>query len=160
MGVSVPDPTAGSVSILTMVAVIALVLLASARLWVPEPLVRVLAAGSVSAPLDALDRVKTSGVWDAPGNIVFSQDVLVELPERRTVKVVDLSVDHNDMYRIEFLTNEGYLPVGDILPIAGSGIVRHRVTVPSLPFDMRTTQIRVSAIEGDGLYSLGHLVIE
>jgi hypothetical protein len=114
---------------------------------------------AVRVPLSALSQVKSEGVWNAPGNVVFTIDALIDLPEAIEIQSLDLSLDHNDTYRVEILTADGYIPVGDLLPIEGSGLARRRLSVPDLPLSMKATQIRVSALEGDGMYSIGHLVI-
>ena len=116
-------------------------------------------AEPVRASLSALQVVKSGGVWNAAGNIVFVSDILIDLPEPIEIRSLDLSLDHNDMYRVEILTADGYIPIGDILPIEGSGLARRQLVVPDLPLSMRATQIRLSALEGDGMYAVGHLVI-
>ena len=114
---------------------------------------------AVRVPLSSLSQVKSEGVWNAPGNVVFTVDVLIDLPEAIEIQSLDLSLDHNDTYRVEILTADGYIPVGDLLAIEGSGLARRQLSVPDLPLSMKATQIRVSALEGDGMYSIGHLVI-
>lgn len=114
---------------------------------------------AVRVPLASLSQVKSEGIWNGPGNVVFTIDALIDLPESIEIKTLDLSLDHNDIYRVEILTADGYIPVGDLLPIEGSGLARRQLTVPDLPISMKATQIRVSALEGDGMYSIGHLVI-
>jgi hypothetical protein len=114
---------------------------------------------AVRVPLSSLKQVKSSGIWNGPGNIVFTMDVLIDLPEAIDIRSLDLSLDHNDTYRVEILTADGYIPIGDLLPIEGSGLARRQLSVPDLPLSMKATQVRVSALEGDGMYSIGHLVI-
>jgi hypothetical protein len=114
---------------------------------------------AVRVPLASLSQVKSEGIWNGPGNVVFTIDALIDLPESIEIKTLDLSLDHNDTYRVEILTADGYIPVGDLLPIEGSGLARRQLTVPDLPISMKATQIRVSALEGDDMYSIGHLVI-
>ena len=114
---------------------------------------------AVRVPLASLSQVKSEGIWNGPGNVVFTIDALIDLPESIEIKTLDLSLDHNDTYRVEILTADGYIPVGYLMPIEGSGLARRQLTVPDLPISMKATQIRVSALEGDGMYSIGHLVI-
>lgn len=114
---------------------------------------------AVRVPLSSLKQVKSSGIWNGRGNIVFTLDVLIDLPEAIDIRSLDLSLDHNDTYRVEILTADGYIPIGDLLPIEGSGLARRQLSVPDLPLSMKATQVRVSALEGDGMYSIGHLVI-
>jgi hypothetical protein len=114
---------------------------------------------AIRVPLSSLTQVKSSGIWNGPGNVVFTVDVLIDLPEAIDIRSLDLSLDHNDTYRVEILTADGYIPIGDLLPIEGSGLARRQLSVPDLPLSMKATQIRVSALEGDGMYSIGHLVI-
>ncbi|MEY3338077.1 MAG: hypothetical protein RL245_1069 [Pseudomonadota bacterium] len=114
---------------------------------------------AVRVPLSSLKQVKSSGIWNGPGNIVFTMDVLIDLPEAIDIRSLDLSLDHNDTYRVEILTADGYIPIGDLLPIEGSGLARRQLSVPDLPLSMKATQVRVSALKGDGMYSIGHLVI-
>lgn len=114
---------------------------------------------AIRVPLSSLTQVKSSGIWNGPGNVVFTLDVLIDLPEAIDIRSLDLSLDHNDTYRVEILTADGYIPIGDLLPIEGSGLARRQLSVPDLPLSMKATQVRVSALEGDGMYSIGHLVI-
>lgn len=151
MSTSLPD-SSPSLSVLAHMAWMALVLMIFVRfLQTPSPIIR-LEGGTLSMPLEMLD--------DPKSTISFSLDVLVNLPEPRTLNAVKLSVEGDDVYRVEVLTAEGYIPVGDVGPSPGLSLASYRVDIPALPFSLETSQIRVSAIDGDGRYAIGRLGVE
>lgn len=113
---------------------------------------RVLAATDVS-------NLKEAGTpWNAPGNIVFDGALEIVLPEKKDIRALDVTVDQNDVYEIFALSHEHWVPLMEIQPSPVPGLARHRVerevVVPAVE------RIRVLAKHGDGMYALGHFVVE
>ena len=108
-------------------------------------------------PLSALGTIKTGGDWNAPGNHVFTTDVLIDLGTETSFQFLDLSLDNNDVYRLDIATTQGFQPIHTILPAGGYGLARREIAfaAPVQP----TTRLRIVAVSGDGLYSLGHLLV-
>jgi len=102
--------------------------------------------------------VVQSGPWDAPDNIQFSKELEIVLEREMSIREIDLSVDNNDLYRIEVLTEGKYIQVMDIHPSSMPGMVRHiyQLKQPT----PKTDRVRITAIFGDGKYSLGHFIVK
>lgn len=95
--------------------------------------------------------------WDAPGNAVFSSSIDIQLNGNISFDQIDISVDNNDTYELMVLAGQDWLPVTQILPNWGGGMVRHVIRLPEKT--PPTTTIRVTALSGDGMYSVGHLIV-
>lgn len=116
----------------------------------------------LSVDVLAVSRVVEQGAaWNAPGHIVFDREVDFMLPSPQTVEALDLSVDWNDSYRIEAIVGWHEVPIAVISadgpPPSGTGVVRRRFELPDAIEDV--TAVRVTALGGDGAYSVGHLVV-
>ena len=136
-----------------MLGLIALSLasLVAIRFWAPKPLI------SGGVPVGALGTVKIGGEWNAPGNQIFVTDLVVELGAPQVFKFLDISLDNNDTYRLDIATERGFLPFHTIYPAGGYGLARREVRFSQSIGP--TTHLRVVAVSGDGLYSLGHLIV-
>ena len=95
--------------------------------------------------------------WNAPGNVVFDDYVEIELSETIDVKSIDISVDNNDVYELAGLQNDKWISLAKIGPVEADGLALHRITLQE-PI-MNIKRIRVSASSGDGMYSIGHLLL-
>ena len=109
--------------------------------------------------VDAIEvaRPGAGGIWNAPGNVQFYGAVDVVLDSPASVRAVDLSFDNNDTYRIEALTASGWNEIGSVAPSKTVGMARHLVTLGKEAAGVR--RICVTALGGDGQYSLGHLLV-
>lgn len=117
------------------------------------------AEGGVLVPLERLLQPVQPGVaWDAPSNQIFSRQLNVLLPEPTSIRGLEVTLDHNDHYRIDYFHNGSYRPLVDIRPVPGWGLHRHVIRLEE-PSEM-TTRLRITAVSGDGLYALGHLILE
>jgi hypothetical protein len=105
-------------------------------------------------------------IWNAPGNYVWQctpdcGELRIRIPGRRRARHVNLSVDHNDRYRVLFYRGGQLQGSADVPPAAGipTGLQTARISVPPLA---RTgiDAIGVQPLYGDGGYSLGHLILE
>lgn len=117
----------------------------------------------VRTTLDALrHRKPENSAWDAPSNVVFSRgQVAVALPATSHARVALVSMDNNDDYDFEFYakgTKVGAVRVGP--KNNGGGLANHRLQVPASVQQGGYDEIRVRGRNGDGVYSLGHLVLE
>jgi arabinofuranosyltransferase len=105
-----------------------------------------------------LDRLIESGPWNAAGNVAFDRIVEVILPAPTTFGTLDLSVDCNDTYRVDSLTDAGWHELTRITPRTAGGMVRHVVDLGTQVAAAR--RIRITALSGDGMYSVGHLALK
>lgn len=113
---------------------------------------------AVEVAIGQLGRIVDGGPWDAPGIVHFKNMLEIVLPTPRSIEAIDLSVDHNDTYRIDVLTPYGWEAVARIKPVAPVGMVRHQIV---LDYEVLTVRkIRLTALYGDGGYALGHLVLK
>jgi hypothetical protein len=106
----------------------------------------------------AISQIREQGsAWDAPGNILMnSRGAEVRLGDLRHASEIELSLDNNDQYRIDFLAGgktlqKSYLEV-HVLPSPG-GLFVHRMKAPAREFDA----LRILPVAGDNRYSLGHI---
>lgn len=109
----------------------------------------IIAVAELAHPVDA-------GPWDASGNRIFHESLEIALPGERSLSEIDLSVDHNDTYRIEVFTGQGFIPIADVNPVSQVGMARHRIKLDK-PTPL-TDRVRIVAVSGDGAYSLGHFL--
>lgn len=114
----------------------------------PQGVVQV-AADRLSVPVDG-------GPWDAQGNTLFGQSVEIMLGGPMSISTLDLSVDNNDIYLVEIAIDGRYQPLGKIPPNPTMGMVRHRIALPQATPE--TDRVRITALEGDGKYSIGHFI--
>jgi len=118
----------------------------------------VVSAGQLATP-------KAEGTpWDAPGTVKIPSTnggLVVRLGHRSTAKTIQLSLDNNDRYRIEFL--DGTVEVGHFLvgptPDRG-GLTVYEREVPETAVASGFDAVRIVPMEGDGAYSIGHLVLD
>lgn len=111
-------------------------------------------------PLDRIDRPLPNGTaWNAPQVIVFEHDITATAGGAVHHPVVEISTDHNDRYRLEFV-NGGTVVGSTTLPpttAVEEGLVTRRVAVPPSATRTGFTRIHIIASQGDGKYSVGHV---
>jgi len=106
---------------------------------------------------EQLNRIVGSGPWNAPGNIEFSRSLEVSFDRDMSPEFIDISVDHNDTYSVETLSDGKWTEVALLTPSAGNGMVRYQIKLKEpTPSSHR---VRVTAVSGDGMYSVGHLIL-
>ena len=100
----------------------------------------------------------------APGTPSNSATVLplkygvdVQLSAPMQIRAMDLSLDHNDRYKIEIWHNGAFAVIGRLSPSPGPGMARYRIAMDrELP---PTETVRISVTSGDSRYALGHFII-
>lgn len=95
--------------------------------------------------------------WNAPGNIVFDTALDIALTKKMDVVSIDISVDSNDVYEITGLRNHEWVQLATISPTNTCGLARHKITLKDTVSDVE--KIRLEAKSGDGMYSIGHLLV-
>lgn len=95
--------------------------------------------------------------WNAPGNIVFDSALDIALSKKMDVVSIDISVDNNDVYEVAGLQNHEWIHLATISPTYTNGLTRHRITLKDTVGNVE--KIRVTAKSGDGMYSIGHLLV-
>jgi arabinofuranosyltransferase len=105
----------------------------------------------------ARTKIVDSGEWDTRGNFIFSTGLDVLLDREQEITSIDLSVDSNDTYRIDVISDGKPVRVWQIQPSADSGMARHTLKVPAPT--PRTSRVRITP-SGDGRYSLGHFIAQ
>lgn len=114
-------------------------------------------------PLSRLATHQREGAaWDAPGTVrVWENGLRVSLGTVRNEASVELSADNNDRYDLSF--NRGGAPVGRVVaePQRGKeGLVIHHLDIPASARDRGYDEIVITPSGGDGVYSVGHLLLE
>ena len=119
-------------------------------------------------PIDyeALSKVKEEGTpWNAPGNVVIKgYGIDVDLKGVSHGRELSISLDGNDVYRVE-LYHRG-APV-DLIRTAkrhqkdhgGTGLKVHEIHLRPQTSRQGFDHIKIIPAEGDGSYSVGHLVV-
>jgi arabinofuranosyltransferase len=115
-------------------------------------------SGVVVARAEQLNKPTAGGAWDAPGNIRFGRALEVQLASPASFSEIDVSVDNNDTYTLEVREAGAWREVGRIAPSGGVGMARHQVRLQQPAAG--ATAVRLTADGGDGLYSLGHVLLK
>jgi hypothetical protein len=104
---------------------------------------------------------QAGAAWDERGHFHFTcrpdcEELLLRLEERATPRSVELSVDHNDYYRLVYYRGRRPLAMTTVKQSSGKGLAVRRVDVPAQArggFDA----LGVLPLHGDGRYALGHV---
>jgi len=105
---------------------------------------------------------KEGTAWDDPTNIILDHrnGVQVNLDKIYKSEEIEISLDAGDYYHIFYYLNESeianQLAFGKTVP----GLNIYILDVPDKAVKNGYNNIRIIPIEGDGLYSIGHLLIE
>jgi len=121
-------------------------------------------SGPIEVSLAELAVPKVQGTpWDAPGTVPIppaAGALVVRLGRRSTAAEIEISLDNNDRYRIDFMN--GAAAVGSLIvgptPEPG-GLIIYREQVPAAAVERGFDAIRITPLEGDGAYSVGHLTL-
>jgi arabinofuranosyltransferase len=109
--------------------------------------------------IDALQRIMSLGAWNAPGNVQFGVAVEVHLPAKINLTSFDMALDNNDSYNVEYLIDGKYVQLIEVgpTPTNTGGMVQYirKLDDSTAPTD----RIKITALSGDGLYSLGHFKV-
>ena len=107
---------------------------------------------SLSHPVEGVDIP-----WYGPSTVLFETSIEVRLPSPMTISSIDISLDHNDKYLIEYQSHGTYTRMAEFGPTDRSGMIRYQLKLdrPTAPAD----RIRISVTEGDMQYAVGHLFL-
>ncbi len=101
--------------------------------------------------------------WDVPGAIRIPPrpgTMTVRLGERMFAPEIEISADNNDRYRVELLLGDEVVARLDAGPTPNrGGLAVYRLSVPAAAIARGYDLIRVVVLEGDGSYSIGHLLL-
>ena len=111
-------------------------------------------------PLERISTAFTSNSWLDPRNIdlTLTGGIVINLGKPTRIHSIELTLDNNDSYSVEYLHDGYYRPLAQFGPSNGSASVpqyNHKFSAP-LPL---TDRIRVKVIGGDGMFALGYLRI-
>lgn len=98
--------------------------------------------------------------WDGPGNVVFRDRLLVTLDEIKHPGVLSLGLDGNDRYSLALIRGNMQVEILEVGPSASHGLEAYRVEVPQEAADRGFDSILIEVVDGDGAYSIGHLLLE
>ena len=105
-----------------------------------------------------VETIRAEGLpWDATGNIIFDSALDIALSKVVNVKSIDVSLDNNDIYELAGLRNDEWISLATVGPRNTRGLARYKITLDSPVTDIK--KIRVTAKSGDGMYSIGRLVV-
>lgn len=111
--------------------------------------------GSLTAP-------KSEGSpWNSPDNIQFHDSgIEINLENLYHSNSIEVSLDHNDTYKIIYLINNSEVDNGVIEGNKFSikeGLAVYSVEVPSRAQANGFNSIKIIPMQGDGMYSIGHI---
>jgi arabinofuranosyltransferase len=111
--------------------------------------------------IDDLSEIKAAGTaWSDPDNTVITGgDLTVELNGRSHAPGLEISLDHNDTYRIDYLDGDDVVANQELAPAYTDigGLAIHRVAVPPEAVEAGYTKLRITPVGGDDMYSVGHI---
>ncbi|MEB2310879.1 MAG: hypothetical protein OZ921_02425 [Sorangiineae bacterium] len=110
---------------------------------------------------EALPPARPDGLaWDAAENVLFdTAGVRVTLPEPSHAGGLELALDANDGYEVEFYSGRRALERASVPVARGSGLVTRRLLVPEPAALIGFDALEVRPARGDGYYSMGHLAL-
>lgn len=115
--------------------------------------------------LESLSHVQPDGTpWDAPGSRTFQTVLAVTVPDQLKRRVLDISLDSDDRYRLTFLKNNRIVSavVVDVVPRDRRvpGLASHLVTIPERARKHGFDTIAIVSIAGDARKAVGHLLLD
>jgi hypothetical protein len=94
--------------------------------------------------------------WNSPGNVQMGGPIIVRFGER-TIKRVSIGADRADIYRIEAKRAKGWREIAITTKSDGTGMKNYSF---DLAETVTTSEIKITPIDGDGLYSIGRVSLE
>lgn len=105
-------------------------------------------------------RQRAGDFWNAPGSVVFTHSLRVALPSVTRARSLEVSVDHNDVYIVIFLRDAVEMGRVRITPnLSREGLRIVTLQAPAHAVTEGYNAVKLTAVEGDGAYSLGHLML-
>ncbi|WP_422379942.1 hypothetical protein [Marinicellulosiphila megalodicopiae] len=102
------------------------------------------------------NRVNNGAAWDREGHIIIYKSLKVNFKTAQPYSTLKMTLDNNDRYQV-YINGRliKVIPVSSHL-VNGGGVVNHSVKIPH---NTMVKSIEIIPIDGDGKYSLGHLVL-
>jgi arabinofuranosyltransferase len=118
-----------------------------------------------TATLAELSRVQPDGTpTDAPGSRTFTTALAVLCPDQIGRRILDISLDSDDRYRLVFLQRNRIVAaqVVDVVPRdrRRPGLVSHMVNIPERARRQGFDTIVVFSVAGDERRAVGHLLLD
>ncbi len=115
--------------------------------------------------LESMAQVQPDGTpWDAPGSRTFQTELAVIVPDQLKRRVLDISLDSDDRYRLTFLKKNRIVSavVVDVVPRDRRvpGLASHLVTIPERARKQGFDTLVVVSIAGDARKAVGHLLLD
>ena len=115
--------------------------------------------------LEELSQVQPDGTpIDAPGSRTFTTVLAVTCADQTGRRVLDISLDSDDRYRLVFLKRNRIVAavVVDVVPRdrRRPGLVSHMVTIPERARSQGFDTIVVFSVAGDERKAVGHLLVD
>ena len=116
----------------------------------------------LTTTLEKVSKPVPDGVdWKQAGNIIFYKQLKVTLGKEHKESKANASMDNNDSYQLTF-SGKGKV-VGKVMVPKPTddrpGMRAREISVPPEAVEAGYDKITVEAIDGDGAYSLGHLIL-
>jgi arabinofuranosyltransferase len=99
-------------------------------------------------------------VWNHISNFIISNaGIEIDLEKKYYSKSIEISLDHNDAYKIIYFYEN--LKIGEqiIHPSSGCGLKIYSIQVPQEVSEKGYDMIKIVPVSGDNLYSIGHLIL-
>ncbi|MEO6223281.1 MAG: hypothetical protein ABIP90_08515 [Vicinamibacterales bacterium] len=121
--------------------------------------------GGEVATLESLAQVIPDGTaWDAPGSHPFRTELAVMCKDQPSRRVLDISLDSDDRYRLTFLKHNRIVGavVVDVVPRdqRKPGLASHMVSIPERARMLGFDTIVVVEVAGDSKKAVGHLLLD
>ena len=102
--------------------------------------------------------------WDAPGSHPFRTELAVVCKDQPSRRVLDISLDSDDRYRLTFLKRHRIVGavVVDVVPRDKRmpGLASHIVTIPERARKLGFDTIVIVSVAGDAKRAVGHLLLD
>lgn len=115
---------------------------------------------TVKVELDRLGDFRPRGyAWDGSENTLFGVRLLVPLGERRHPDIISVSLDGNDRYGLRLMEGGEEVALLEVGPSPAGGLEVYTVAVPVDAKERGFDLVMIEVLDGDGLHSLGHLLL-
>jgi arabinofuranosyltransferase len=113
----------------------------------------------LTVDLASLDsELATDAEWYNPPNVPFESSIEVRLPSPMQISSIDVSLDGNDKYLVEYRIGNGYVRLAEFGPTENHFGMNSYRSVLAHPSQM-TDELRITAEAGDEQYAIGHLFL-
>ncbi len=107
---------------------------------------------------DVAGQVSRGSMWDSPSSRIFDSAIEIKLASPTRITSMELALAPDGRYLIEYQRADGgYEHLADFGPSPTPFMTRYQVRLPS-PTAM-TDRLRITAINGEGLYAVGNLAL-